>query len=163
MKCKICGAENEIITECGSKYYYRHCPNCELISVSPMPTDRQLNLYYQGFMFNKPREEELEKERKIIEKNVKKIINDLRKIKNIDDKTKLLDYGGGTGLYANEFNKILQAHYYDIDEKAKEYVKETSNVRIIKNLEDEDTKFDIIILNNVIEHLRNPSKTIEKL
>tara|TARA_B110001450_G_scaffold245938_1_gene259510 strand:+ start:3314 stop:4198 length:885 start_codon:yes stop_codon:yes gene_type:complete len=92
-----------------------------------------------------------------LEKNFYKSINELD----------IFDIGCGWGLALSHF-KSLGANCYGIDPapEAINYIKSqgmTAEVAGFSNLNIFDKKFDFVMLNNVLEHLREPEKTLNDI
>lgn len=162
-KCEVCAEKLIKLTKCKDKYHYYICSNCSLVTSLPLPSDKTLTEYYQGFLFHKPTEEELILQKELISENVRGILLDIMAIKSLNKNTTMLDYGGGVGIYSNSFAKYFKTYYYDIDNEAKKYAEDNLGVNAINNINEDGQKFDIIFCNNVIEHVKHPKKFISNL
>lgn len=91
---------------------------------------------------------------------------------------KILDFGcgiGDYGLWYAQENQKAKVDFYDINKQNIAYVKHRINIREVQNLiekgscamidklPDEDEKYDVIIALDVLEHIKNPEKTAEKM
>jgi len=128
-----------------------------------MPDEQLLMDFYQGFLFNKP-------SKGIIQNEVRKRKKELSKLFLLDslntNKT-YLDYGGGTGSSFKAACELgLSAYYQDLDEEAKNFVKEIHGLdkdHIIEDIKKTPIRFDYIFSDNVIEHVKDPVKFISDL
>lgn len=85
----------------------------------------------------------------------------------IDNKKTILDCGCEEGIFEdilkdNEFNKIIAT---DIDKKNLKNIKD-GNLLCVMNCEDscfQEERFDVVLALNVLEHLRNPEKTLQNI
>ena len=147
-------------------YSINKCNNCRLIFSTPLPTDIELEEFYQGFMFKKPEEwkiQELTKKRK---KELIKFFNLPDKAKSLSNK-KFLDFGGGTGIVYNAICELgFDAYYQDLDKGAITFTVEKFGLTSEKTIYDInkcDIKFDYIFSDNVIEHVINPYDFLKDL
>jgi SAM-dependent methyltransferase len=141
------------------------CKQCQLIYCSPIPTDDYLENFYQGFLFKPPLPVE-------IRKKVNQKVKELRKQFQLWDSdvyrsSSFFDYGGGVGIaYGAAVNLGLNAYYYDLDKAAIDFAQRIfglKNKHIIKNLHGNTQKFDYILADNVIEHVRDPAEFVYQL
>lgn len=156
--CKVCDSDGvEKIVDWKDYTIYK-CTNCNLIFTNPLPDDQLLIDFYQGFLFNKPKKNTIQKEVRNRKKELKTLFN----FQSLDTNTLYLDYGGGTGSSYKAASELgLIAYYHDLDEKAKAFVKETHGLdddHIIDDIEKTATRFDCIFSDNVIEHVKDPVK-----
>ncbi len=84
-------------------------------------------------------------------------------IKKFKKKGSLLDFGCGTGEFANLAKSNFETSTFDYSKKMTEFVNKTYKIRSFNRLENIKTKFDIITMYDVIEHLKEPKKTLEIL
>ncbi|MDD2634200.1 MAG: class I SAM-dependent methyltransferase [Bacteroidales bacterium] len=134
------------------------CAECGVLYTFPLPSDKELMSYYQGFLFDEPK---LNK----VKASVKKRIKELQKCFSLESSVKnkslsFLDYGGGTGTaFAAAKELGLDSYYYDIDNESILFVKENFGLDDLEFIVDsslKDKKFDYIWSDNVIEHVKNP-------
>jgi len=130
----------------------------------PLPTEKELAEFYQGFLFKKPRAKDIERLARTRKEH-------LRRLFGLGDGgargRRFLDYGGGTGIDLNAAQRLgWEVWYYDIDQQAVDFVKETFGVaaeRILGSLESTDVTFDDILVDNVVEHVPDPVELIARL
>lgn len=163
-KCPCCNSDKiyEIINI--DRYTVFKCKFCKLIFSTPFPTNEELNVFYQGFLFNPPNFN-------IREKLIRTKMNYLQNIFNIENKNSarktFLDYGGGTGLSFKAATELgLDSYYFDLDKEAIKFVRENFNLsenNLINDLKYCNITFDFILSDNVIEHVTDPKTFITDL
>lgn len=157
-ECILCSSSGEFIYNLKG-YRIIQCKNCKTCFVEKMPSDKELNEFYNGFKYcinenNK---------RLIINKNFEKWYRSFNLLKD----AKMLDIGGGNGYFSLAFEKLGfgKATYIDLDPQACEYVKTLGISSVInddvKNLSEHTDRYDFIYSRHVIEHLTNPLSLIE--
>ncbi len=164
MKCVACHSEASIKISVINKFDVYKCRNCGLIYTSPLPDDEVLNSFYQGFLFEKPQLSDIKNQIPKKKKELKRIFD----FSSFDLSQKnFLDFGGGTGLSWIAAKEIgLDAYYFDIDKQAKEFVVSNfglDELHSIDNPNESEKKFDYILSDNVIEHLKNPVDFVQNL
>lgn len=157
--CNICDStKTEKILD-WKEYDIMKCNNCKLIFSLPLPSDLELQKFYQGFMFNKLEAYEITKNIKTKTEELKKLFN-LSNNSEKEPKKKFLDFGGGTGLaYKSALDLGLESYYQDLDKEAEAFSKEHFGLTpefIIEDIQKSDIKFDLIFSDNVIEHVQDP-------
>lgn len=159
MACSVCGCESRFIAKTESGFDLLRCGTCELVFCSPMPTTAELDAYYQGFAYAKPAESELARQVAYTEAGVSRLVHEITGLA-MRPIQKVLDYGGGLGFFAH----ALSQHYsdvalFDLDGHAREFARERfpSRFRVIDQAEQAlAEKYDLILLNQVIEHVPEP-------
>ena len=58
-QCVSCKGENQYILTRKDNYSYYKCSHCSLVSTRSLPSDAEINEYYNGFLFKKPTEDEI--------------------------------------------------------------------------------------------------------
>jgi SAM-dependent methyltransferase len=138
------------------------CPNCKTNQTLPLPSDQELEKFYQGFMFNVPTGKHADLRETVIRRNTMTMINLLRKKYHLDQhNARILDYGGGVGIVASELGRAgYHVDLFDLDSKACRYARE----RFQEDLEQITSNsldipvgtYDLVYSSQVIEHLPNP-------
>ena len=165
--CFVCSADFKKIVERKDKYTHYKCEKCALVTIFPQPEDKIISEYYDGFLFKKPEDNEISSRKKIIDKDVDLIAKDIKNIKK-ENNLSLLDFGGGTGFYANSFYQHgYKVTLLDLDKQACKYVKskfpEINVICTNPMLNAINKKFDIIFCNQVIEHYKDSDKLLNTL
>jgi len=165
--CPICKSDNNRrLLNWEDEYGIYKCQDCKLIYTIPLPEIDGLHEFYQGFLWDKPKKNNLN--RKV---EVKK--TELVKLFNIDCSSELsrktfLDFGGGTGVATRAAVEIgLDVHYLDIDEASCRLIKSEGIIvdnHIFHDVGELNGKtFDFIFSDNVMEHYRDPVNFVETL
>ena len=173
VSCDLCGADNTEILFTGKDRmlnvdgYFNvvKCLKCDLIYINPRPNQKHIHEYYpveyspfdikrniiSGWM-----------EHKLIQKDISVLK------KNVDCDAQILEIGCGNGEYLKSLkNTGFEVTGVELNPHAAKIAKEKirSNV-IIGTVFDgkfKDKSFDIIIMRHVLEHVPNPSMTIQEI
>ena len=161
--CPICPS-NEIPKEyCptsflkGDKRSIVECPSCGFSWISPMPTQRQIEVYYHAgyYNFNRHNEEG-------------KGWYWGRFLKSIRPKGRFLDIGCATGFFLNGIKSSCDWELYgqEMGKDAAQYARKELGLDV-RNAPLEKTRFpkdffDFIHFNNVLEHVTNPAVTLRE-
>jgi SAM-dependent methyltransferase len=97
------------------------------------------------------------KSREIIIKNILK--------KNLNKSINILDFGCGAGNNLNMLSEFGNVWAYDTNQEILNILKKRNNkkrITFIKNLDKTNKKFDLIIATDVIEHIQDDKKIINK-
>lgn len=146
-----------------NNYNVTKCSSCGLVFSFPLPTEHELKMFYQGFVFEKPSDKNLETD--VLKAKFE--LQRLFKFKDDFEKKLFLDYGGGTGVTWKAAKDIgFDSYYFDIDNEAENFVKNAYGLteeNIFYFEKKSNLKFDYILCDNVIEHVPNPDDLILQL
>ena len=156
-KCIVCKSQNIVKSYIVGSYQYFQCTDCLALFLNPLPSAKDLNEYYQNQfeydagLINK----------RTLETNAKRIIQNLKKIKP-SAKT-ILDIGSGYGLLLNEANRIglfikgVEPSIKLFRISKNEIQTATENMSLDEYIKhNPNTKFDLITAVHVIEHVNDP-------
>lgn len=170
MKCHLCGntaflhiasrIENRVELNylLGKKYEIVKCVFCKLYFINPQPTEEELNAFYSSYYLD----EQWEKGEKRFNLKIFKMVHKLKLIGSV------LDIGCGNGELLN----IFKTKGYDVQgvEQSKDgyqtALQQFSLPVFFGSIDDFKKKilkkdgYDIILLINVLEHLRNPNSAL---
>lgn len=142
----------------GKKFAYLKCASCKVIYVNPLPIDDDYEkMYpseYQGEIFNTSSSKYDDLFKKILEFNPKA--------------KSILDYGCGNGellINAQEFGFKAEGTEYNpsvVDDLNKQNP-EIKFYTIQDFFSQTNLSYDMIVLNNVLEHLTNPNEILSLL
>src|SRR5581483_2619894 len=160
IKCSICGSREILIYKKYLKFSYYLCKTCQSLILHPTPNTRDLQNFYK----NKFDYSNGEKEEEIIRKRSHSIF---KKLKSLNPKgIELLDIGSGLGYFLDEANK-KGYKTTGIEPSQKLFRYSTNNLKLtIQNmtfesyLQKNKKKYDFISLIHVIEHIKNPTASI---
>jgi len=171
-KCPFCNSNNvklkrEIVSPLNNKkYFHYYCKNCELEFFTPLIFEN----VYSNEKFNAY--EYFHKGREDVPEWTKNVISILKKLNISLKNKKILEIGAGDGINFVAFKKeytILNTNYYvvELDEKSTEVCRERGINNIINNffnkqiLDKINTKFDVILCFEVLEHQINPKEFLD--
>tara|TARA_B110000046_G_scaffold161820_1_gene175710 strand:+ start:3142 stop:4056 length:915 start_codon:yes stop_codon:yes gene_type:complete len=176
MHCLSCNSNNSSLVietmdveyfSTDKKYKYFRCNDCEAMSISPVPINDLSTIYPNNYYsFQDQKDNFVQKIKQYLEIILfKKII---RKI-NTTGTLKVLDIGGGSGWMLNTISKAttkkIEGTIVDIDDKAKNIAERDGYTYINNTVENFSTgkKYNLILLLNLIEHIADPTATLNKL
>lgn len=158
--CILCKKRKSTFLFNSNGYSIVKCNSCKLIYTSPLPSDKELDLYYSKFNFKDGFKFE-----NILRGDARRSISNLNKLgyKNGD----LLDIGCGAGFFMDEA-KNNGWNVMGIDTAAIPINHATKKLKlhaVQKNILDfnSEEKFDVITLQQVIEHISNPYPILKKI
>jgi ubiquinone/menaquinone biosynthesis C-methylase UbiE len=127
----------------------------------PLPTESDLNDFYQGFLFNLPDGASASNMEESLRSNVRRMIDILKNRHCLQSGCRILDLGGGVGITASEFARLgFEVVLSDLDGKACAYAEDRfgHEMKVVQGdgSDMEDNSFDFIYSSQVIEHLRDP-------
>lgn len=169
--CPICGEiseKREFIRPDGLSVYL--CDKCRTYYISPAPSSDQLTSFYLSYDLNHRREKnfsikELKTSYKFINPYDDLRIQELSTYMNFKNR-KILDVGFGKGYFLYCFKKLGAITYgIEIDSTAISYAKALGIKHIYEgqiNNYSFNTKFNLIIMSDLVEHPLKPKELIEK-
>ena len=148
---------------CKGKCFFRYamgeyevwqCKRCGSGQVDPIPGEKLLKEYYDGFAYNL-----YASPVSGIEASAKKMFLDLKMVP--DGGLKMLDVGGGGGFFSKAFENLGygESTYLDLDEHSCDFARKSLKLKRVFNCDAMDLggyaagKFDFIYCRHVIEHL----------
>ncbi len=158
-KCLACNNKNNEDWLLKNNIIIKNCLNCGLgfASKQPKNLDDVYNLRSEIIDKKKTHKVRAKYFTKTFGKERIKFIKKFKKSGN------LLDYGCGTGEFANLAQSTFNTFAYDYSKKMALFVNRTYKIKSYNNIEDIKKKFDVITMYDVIEHLENPKKTLNVL
>lgn len=174
VSCPICNGlefRNEIICEdhtvSHESFAITKCNNCDFLITNPRPDQSQIGTYYQSEDYishanksNSPINFAYKLARNFTLKSKLKIIN------NLKNQGSLLDYGCGTGYFLEYCKRNnWKVEGIEPDEKTRAISSEKISQGIQNNLSslDHKSKFDIITLWHVLEHVHELKSLLDNL
>lgn len=161
--CPVCGHKETNYFHKRNFYPYFQCPECGLVFLSPIPSEKKIaSLYDKHYEFKVDKKAEA---RFVEQSNV--ILKMIKKYAPMS--TTLLDIGAGYGTFV----KLAKQNGFSATgvEPAKNLFKTAKNNKLkVLNTDFEKyfqqnpkAKFDAISLIHVIEHVRDPEKSLRKI
>ncbi len=171
VNCPFCNSDKSKTHEkFGHKFQYTYveCLNCTLIYSSPRPTynkefiDAAYASYYQF-----ANDLKLDSFTQVNESSIPMFTEELNYISSFDkNKTATLDIGSGMGTYLYAAKKIYPLSVgLDVSVQMGNFIEQNLGIKVF-NVQFEDfeypTKFSLIHMSHVIEHVPNPNEWLQK-
>lgn len=158
-KCYLCSSNNYRLMIIKSKYRILRCNNCDFVFTTPIPNKENLDAFYSTFDYKDSSQAE-----KVIRLDAR------RSIQKIDQyaikKEMVLDVGCGRGYFLDEARKLGWSTYgVDASRIAVDYATKQLNLDVFCSdifSFQPGKSFDLITLNQVIEHFSNPEIVISQ-
>jgi len=152
MNCPNCNHNKHVLFANKNSYKLFKCQSCTLIFVDPMPSEKELNEFYQNYHKTSQYTGKIDSKQRRARKRIKSI-------KNLAKGKTFIDIGCNAG-FAVEAARILrlEATGIDVDHTAIEFAKQhypqaSFQAMSIQKLAETGKTFDIIYCSEVIEHL----------
>jgi 2-polyprenyl-3-methyl-5-hydroxy-6-metoxy-1,4-benzoquinol methylase len=172
LNCIICGSDKHQTAETFESYKVEECTNCAFGIVDPIPSPADLDRLYNSkeyftshmnYDFDRISDAE-------IDKNVNNLLalhrNNLTGV-TINSTKKFLEIGPGGGFAMKAFEKMgYQVNGLETSIPASEFIRQRLKLEVInQSFEDFESreKYDLILLNHVLEHFLDPVAAIVKL
>ncbi|HUD44030.1 MAG TPA: class I SAM-dependent methyltransferase [Patescibacteria group bacterium] len=174
-KCNFCGSsEYEVVYDNFIEWAYEgkfgivKCKNCDLCFTSPRPIPSEIGKYYEASsyygreMTHKEQTEKNIKERDAAFSTLYELIAQFKKTGRI------LDIGAGIGMMLSKYKDDgWDAQGIEISPEAVKFAKIQYKLRLRQgdffDFSFQKNSFDVIVLNNALEHLYNPQETIDRV
>lgn len=171
VNCPFCNCNKYKVHErFGHKFQFTYvkCNNCSLIYSSPRPTYNKefIGAAYASY-YQFANDLKLDDFTKVNESGIPMFTEELEYISTFDiHKTATLDIGSGMGTYLYAAKKIYPLCVgIDVSEQMGKYIEQTLGIKVF-NVQFEDfdypTKFSLIHMSHVIEHIPNPNEWLQK-
>jgi SAM-dependent methyltransferase len=148
------------------KFEYRYCKGCDTVFIKDPPVDK-LSIIYPANYYSFA-----ETGKVSLLHSVKNYLDNkrIKKLIRLTGKTKLrvLDVGGGDGWLLSVIRdcnpEVAETHEVDLDGNALQRAVAAGHIGHHCRIEDlkTDLKFDLIVMLNIIEHVADPGKILEK-
>ena len=178
LDCPSCNSNENFIID--KKYFItslKRCENCMLLYRTPTTTIEENKDFYQeeytqGFTTDCPNDDKLNElisnNFRNTEKDYSKIIEILNilDLKSNTNVSSLFDYGCSWGYGSYQLKKIFNVKSYEISAPRAKYARDKLGVNIINeseldSLKNNDNKLDFFFMSHVLEHVPNPSETLD--
>lgn len=158
MNCDLCKSKTVRVLYKINKYCIYYCQSCSFVYVYPFLGEAFLKLIYQEFTEN------LFEKKSIILNDASRSLRFIKR--KGEDKLKLLDIGCGNGIFLQEAEKYRWIPSgIDMSSKMVEYLKKHFTYPIFHGnilTTKLSNKYDLITLNQVVEHFSHPTQLIKK-
>ena len=178
LDCPSCKSNENLIVD--KKYFItslKRCENCMLLYRTPTTTIEENKDFYQeeytqGFTTDCPNDDKLNElisnNFRNTEKDYSKIIEILNilDLKSNTNVSSLFDYGCSWGYGSYQLKKIFNVKSYEKSVPRAKYARDKLGVNIINeseldSLKNNDNKLDFFFMSHVLEHVPNPSETLD--
>jgi 2-polyprenyl-3-methyl-5-hydroxy-6-metoxy-1,4-benzoquinol methylase len=174
-KCLACGstgldvwavARDVEYASTDDEFRYLHCPECCALSIDPVPRDRLAEIYPESYYsFGGGTGSIVEKAKQWLDRRrFAKLFATIE-----GEELSALDVGGGSGWLLGEAKRaeprLRRTVVVDIDAGAKADAEAAGHEFHLSRVEDLeiDTRFDVIFLLNLIEHVDDPVAVLKKM
>lgn len=158
-KCYLCSSNNYRLVTKKSKYRIVKCSNCDFIFTTPIPSKEELDAFYNTFDYRDNSSAE-----KIIRSDAKQSLGKIGRYTN--KKGELLDVGCGRGYFLDEARTVGWDTYgADTSRIVVDFAKKRLHLNVFYSdifSFQPDKSFDLVTLNQVIEHFSNPEGLINQ-
>jgi|TARA_B100001964_G_scaffold39744_1_gene43463 SAM-dependent methyltransferase len=169
LKCNICQSINIDNFLIKDNWEIVRCGNCKIVFVKSIPSDRVLEDLYDDNFFKDGQKfptEGLDLHSNPTYINALKRIERIKEYDHCNDR--LLDVGCATGIFLKAANASFKYSFgIDISKYATDVAVRELNVNVkcgtILDLNFSQQYFDVITMWDVIEHVKDPSKYIDKI
>lgn len=157
--CYLCGCKKNSRVCVKNGYNIEKCSMCGFIFVSNVPNRTVIDKFYKRFDYQDP----LSAEKRIRED----AIRSLKHLSNfVSINKKFIDLGCGRGYFMDEARKIgWNPVGIDYSDEVISYAKNVLNLNVLKSdmrAYSSLIKYDVVTLNQFIEHFSDPIKVIRK-
>lgn len=150
-------------------FSYWRCHDCGALSINPIPEDRLSQIYPANYYSFAGRAESLaEKIKQKLDRRLFRTLFDLIDPENRKKSFSALDIGGGSGWLLGQARmvepRLNKTVVVDIDDKAEVSARAAGHTYFLGRIEDftTDEKFDLILMLNLIEHVKDPVGMLKK-
>jgi SAM-dependent methyltransferase len=162
IKCPACGKTKQKTFGSKNQYKMFECQACSLIFVDPIPSNEELNAFYQNYHKTSQYTGKIESKQRRARKRIKSVK------KHAKGKS-FVDIGCNAGFAVEAARTLgLDAYGIDLDQTAIDYAKEyfpqaKFDAMSIQELAKTAKTFDIIYCSEVIEHLPELGSFVDAL
>jgi len=147
---------------------FLYCQNCKGCSASSMPTDAYLKDYYVDYYKDSEKQITFYGQVERFSRHIYKYLI-IDKNKSL---IKIMDFGGGDGSIAVQLGRIImknnpnirKIHVLSVDYQVQNQFDDgTVEFHSVKNLDEVDCTYDVIIASAIFEHIQNLDKCLVKI
>ncbi len=166
--CYLCKkAENKTIqsgVRHGSGFKVKKCINCGLVFLYPTPDEKELRHYYKS-QYRKDYRDPSSQERFSSDLSEAKIrLNRLKK--NLASHISVLEIGCGTGAFLNIIRPFVKSVTgVEVDSDSQRWITDKLHIPVFSDIREINpgTRFDVIVMFHVLEHLPDPVAYLAQL
>jgi SAM-dependent methyltransferase len=166
--CPVCRSDSFKLIETKAHFAISRCSQCELVFASPTPSEEALRDFYNGFQYARLPESAFATQVTYTENGTQRFLKTIADLRNGEPVRAALDFGGGLGFFAAALaNKCDKVVLFDLDPRSLNFAKEKFGGKFKVNSSAEsaldDGPYDLILLNQVIEHVTDPVALLRNL
>jgi SAM-dependent methyltransferase len=167
LPCPVCSADSRGVVQTGNGFSINRCLGCDLVFADPIPSMQALSDFYVGYEYAMPPSEDLPLQLRHVESGVDRIWERIKAFRNGRAPASILDFGGGLGFFAAALSdKCSDVSLFDLDPNSRRFALQTfgDKFKICDTPESalsRPGKYEFILLNQVIEHVREPVRFLE--
>lgn len=165
--CPFCNSKGEFLTNRPDNLKINYCNLCGCFFISPAPQENELNDFYNNYSskyhtvsLNKYLANHLSSMHPFCDIRVREINSNI-----MPEGKKVLDVGCGYGASLILFQELgAEVKGIDLDHEFLEFIKNNLDIKNVENcdIEDIDGNYDIILMNDFIEHPLDPLSKLFK-
>lgn len=156
--CYLCNSRSSQFFGKKNGFSIVRCENCGFVYVNSVPSKRQLNQFYHTFDYYN-----VDAVEKVIRQDATRSLQKIELYKNTGS---LLDIGCGRGFFMDEARKRgWEVQGIDYSKNVIDYARTVLHLNAQRSdvfSVTSEKKFDVVTLNQVIEHILNPKDLIQK-
>jgi|SaaInlStandDraft_6_1057023.scaffolds.fasta_scaffold03622_7 2-polyprenyl-3-methyl-5-hydroxy-6-metoxy-1,4-benzoquinol methylase len=166
--CSLCNKKSEKVVfgnilQVNKRYSVYECSSCKVWITHPIPSLKELSILYSTGNY---RSKTGKRFNPVLEKIIHSLtIRKRNRINNYISSGRILDIGCGRGLFLNIMRSDgWSVMGYEFDEKSASHAINNYGIDVHTGVMDnqfEDESFDVVNVNHVLEHLKNPEQTLE--
>jgi 2-polyprenyl-3-methyl-5-hydroxy-6-metoxy-1,4-benzoquinol methylase len=165
VRCPLCNSGHRRIAETVSGYHVNRCEGCELVFSEPIPSEQTLTQYYQGFKYSAPSATAFAHQSRYTRRGASHFLPKLEQI--LGHKiASALDFGGGVGFFSAAMSEhVPDVTLFDLDQQALDYAADhfPGQFAVARSPRAAlGRKYDVILVNQVIEHARDAVVFLEQ-
>ena len=157
--CPVCTAPSARIVRLRAGYTAQRCSGCRTVFAAPMPSDTDLVDFYSGWMFALPPAPLADRWRTHTFEGAGRVLAAAGELRGAPI-ARALDFGGGLGFFAAGLARHgVTVDLFDLSAPAREHARTAFTPITVHQTPQEALAagpFDLILVNQVIEHVRDP-------
>jgi 2-polyprenyl-3-methyl-5-hydroxy-6-metoxy-1,4-benzoquinol methylase/Zn ribbon nucleic-acid-binding protein len=164
--CPLCNSKNYKKFWVKDGFHYIKCQECEFVYLNPRLNKKSLFEFYNGPWVKVYNSRKFYSKNEVVEKNNNR---NLMEIKSIIKNGKLLEIGCGDGhfLQLARDKDNFEVFGVELDPETSQYARTKRGLINVKteafeNIKYPENFFDVVYMNDVLEHLQNPLQIMEE-
>jgi 2-polyprenyl-3-methyl-5-hydroxy-6-metoxy-1,4-benzoquinol methylase len=160
--CKLCGSNESSLLQIGVRHApeaeVRRCTTCDLVFLSPQPSEEELEFYYSTLYREDYRLTQVEqRHRNDLEKAYLRVQRLLPRLK---PETRLLEVGSGSGAFLYAVRPyVKEVIGVEPDTATRRWIEQTLGFKVLERIPADGSEtggFDVVVSFHVLEHVPAP-------